>query len=33
MESELKKKGNLDIFNSLEDKKILELSKKLIEIK
>ena len=33
MESESKKKGNLDIFNSLEDKKILELSKKLIEIK
>ena len=33
MESESKKKGNLDIFNSLEDNKILELSKKLIEIK
>ena len=33
IESESKKKGNLDIFNSLEDKKILELSKKLIEIK
>ena len=33
IESELKKKGNLDIFNSLEDKKILDLSKKLIEIK
>ena len=33
MQSELKKKGDLDIFNSLEDNKILELSKKLIEIK
>ena len=33
MQSELKKKGDLDIFNSLEDHKILELSKKLIEIK
>ena len=33
IESESKKKGNLDIFNSLEDNKILELSKKLIEIK
>ena len=33
IESESKKKGNLYIFNSLEDKKILELSKKLIEIK
>ena len=30
MESESKKKGNLDIFNSLEDKKILELSKMCI---
>ena len=33
IESESKKKGDLYIFNSLEDKKILELSKKLIEIK
>ncbi|MDZ4993614.1 glutamate racemase [Clostridium perfringens] len=33
IESESKEKGTLEIFNSLEDKKILELSKKLIETK
>lgn len=33
IESESKEKGTLEIFNSLEDKKILELSKMLIETK
>lgn len=33
IESELKDKGTLTIFNSLDDKNILELSKKLIENK